>query len=41
MPTCRTDVVGAFIEVTLTVAGFDVSVFPVAELLSLATAVRV
>jgi hypothetical protein len=41
IPTWRTEVVGALTEVTLTVTGFDVSVFPVAELLSLATAVRV
>ena len=41
IPTWRTDVVGALTEVTLTVTGFDVSVFPVAELLSLAIAVSV
>jgi hypothetical protein len=39
--TCLTDVVGPVTEVTVTVAGFDVSVLPVAELLSVAIAVRV
>ena len=40
-PTCWTEVAGADTDVTFTVDAFDVAVLPVAELLSLAIAVRV